>query len=850
MVGSRLTRIGVFISIALSGLLSGQCLIYSAGADPPPPFPASQNTAQNPDPDDLSTKFNKPNAPVLRFKKEDFVPIPDMAPMPLDTPPPTPPKTRKPLKVNIPNLHNMQQMPPPRQVLIPPPETAPPAGEPVVATIHAGASQMPTTSEGTAKKGFFGRLISSLTPGDETAEVKRATANPRPPANQIIIPPSRPPVTAVPVDPNQRTLFKRNAAIPRPIPTNTFQAVPVAPIVSQNLTPPPEPAPQVAENTVHKPATYHSPGVIIKRETLHLGNPGQPIAKHSIVPSVPEGLGRLAPAAGADTPLIPMTDLPPESPAESPSESPPVPTPTPAPAPAPPTPAPAPAPAPSTPAPAPAPTPPPTIIQLVPTPPPAAPAPTPVPMPAPKPQPAVSAPTPKPAPPKQPVPQAVASPAPAPVPLSSPLWNAVPDTTGTPQSTPPVMLPPTAAPVATVPAKVIGPKIPPGRSAVPPPPTIQVGPVGPATLPPNVPAYAVKKWEGPDILQSAESANLPPALLPSETQTYPSGPETVEPQPMPWQSRETEYADEMEEPIEPESEPAVAAPAGEPAPTPTHAQTPAVAQQQPEPLTPPVPPAPPVRALSDESKQIVERLHHRPRLEKPREAAKPVFIERARDLTALDQPGEVSHESTGIKIEIKPPRINFNYELEKAYNALIAGQTDVAIGIYKRVLDNDTNNKNALFGLATTYHRAGQIALARPMYARLLAVDPGHSDGLNNFLVLLADESPEQALQELLKLAQSNPQYSALPAQIAVIYQKLGYFDLATEYMQRAIGMAPENLTYRYNYAIMLDKQHKYAEAAELYRLLIQASQRGETIPGNVQKIQQRLTFISSNSRS
>ena len=265
----------------------------------------------------------------------------------------------------------------------------------------------------------------------------------------------------------------------------------------------------------------------------------------------------------------------------------------------------------------------------------------------------------------------------------------------------------------------------------------------------------------------------------------------------------------------------------------------------------------PKRMLSDESKQIVQNLHLKPKDAVARGPSKPVFIEHARDLTSLDQQpqvpvkdGEVSHEAMGVKIEIKPPKINFDYELEKAYNALIAGQSNVAIQIYKQVLDNDANNKNALFGLATTYHRAGQLELARPVYSRLLTVDPGHSDGLNNFLVLLSDEAPEEALVELEKLAERNPQYSALPAQIAVIYQKLGQFDKAGQYMFQAIEMAPENITYRYNLAIMLDKQHKYDEAAKLYRQIIQAYQRGEAVPGNIQKIQQRLTFISSNRPS
>ena len=113
--------------------------------------------------------------------------------------------------------------------------------------------------------------------------------------------------------------------------------------------------------------------------------------------------------------------------------------------------------------------------------------------------------------------------------------------------------------------------------------------------------------------------------------------------------------------------------------------------------------------------------------------------------------------------------------------------------------------------------------------------------------MLIADEAPQDALAQLKSLQQTNPEFSPIPAQMAIIYQKLGSTDQAIDSMRRAIELAPENLTYRYNIAIMFDKQHRYAEAAECYQLIVQAYMRGEVTPGNIQKIQQRLIFISSN---
>ncbi len=227
----------------------------------------------------------------------------------------------------------------------------------------------------------------------------------------------------------------------------------------------------------------------------------------------------------------------------------------------------------------------------------------------------------------------------------------------------------------------------------------------------------------------------------------------------------------------------------------------------------------------------------------------PIDVRHTRPTETLqaDESDIKTHESLGISIEIKTPPPNVGYQLEQAYNALIAGHTEEAVEIYRDVLSINPNNTTALFGIATTYHRLGQLSRAREYYGRIIALDPRHPEAIGNYLSLLAEESPREALKQLSELEKHNPGYAPVVAQLAAIYEKMGDYDMALKKIKRAVNLSPENLSYLYNYAVLLDKDKKWDDAAKVYHQLIAASDRGQTIPGNVSAIQERLTFIMSN---
>lgn len=227
--------------------------------------------------------------------------------------------------------------------------------------------------------------------------------------------------------------------------------------------------------------------------------------------------------------------------------------------------------------------------------------------------------------------------------------------------------------------------------------------------------------------------------------------------------------------------------------------------------------------------------------------AKHVSIERGNTASQFPKEGYSDDAPIGISVSDKGNSEDIDAMLEQAYSAVQLDQMESAIELYKRAVAKHPEHKLALFGLATSYQKDNQSKKARAVYERLLKIYPDYSEALNNFLVLVAEESPSSALSELGKLEKRNPEFSPILAQMGLIYMRQEDYRNAANYLGRAMALSPENMSYRYNMAIVMDNMGEREEAIDLYEQILKAKKSGTSLPFKPEGIEERLTFLRSN---
>lgn len=215
---------------------------------------------------------------------------------------------------------------------------------------------------------------------------------------------------------------------------------------------------------------------------------------------------------------------------------------------------------------------------------------------------------------------------------------------------------------------------------------------------------------------------------------------------------------------------------------------------------------------------------------------------------ATSAPVTVNHfapETDMATVSVSTVPAETRESLADGYRALLRGNYAAALNAYDAVLTREPDNISALSGRAAALHKLGMGDEARAAYERVLARDPGNREALTNMIALIGDANPSQALTELERLEAVAPDFSPIPAQMGMLYARLGRVGDALGALRRAVALSPGNALYHYNIAVIADRAGNISEAARAYERVLRLMDGG-SVPGGLraQPIRDRLRYL------
>ena len=155
---------------------------------------------------------------------------------------------------------------------------------------------------------------------------------------------------------------------------------------------------------------------------------------------------------------------------------------------------------------------------------------------------------------------------------------------------------------------------------------------------------------------------------------------------------------------------------------------------------------------------------------------------------------EENDEENKFDIEIKTSQIKVNIDArtkeKMAYTAAKSGQYEVAIELYKQVLEVEPENSYAKFSLAIIYQKMSQYSKAKALYGDLLKNNPPNKEEIiTNTLAILSKEAPFDALYLMIRLSNQYQNSSYIFAQISLVYENLKDYEKALQYKKKPLQL-------------------------------------------------------------
>jgi Flp pilus assembly protein TadD len=153
-----------------------------------------------------------------------------------------------------------------------------------------------------------------------------------------------------------------------------------------------------------------------------------------------------------------------------------------------------------------------------------------------------------------------------------------------------------------------------------------------------------------------------------------------------------------------------------------------------------------------------------------------------------------------------------------AWNAYRNGDLDTASQHYGEVLRKDTQNRDALLGMAAIAQQQSQDGLAAKFYSQLLSIDPRDPDAHAGMSSLLGENEGVGAESHLKLLLAQQPESAALHFALGNHYAEQARWGDAEQAYFDACELESDNAQFAFNLAVSLDHLGQKELAAQHYR--------------------------------
>lgn len=185
--------------------------------------------------------------------------------------------------------------------------------------------------------------------------------------------------------------------------------------------------------------------------------------------------------------------------------------------------------------------------------------------------------------------------------------------------------------------------------------------------------------------------------------------------------------------------------------------------------------------------------------------------------------------------------------LEVGYAALVAGRLEDAAQAYIQALKANSEERDALLGLAYIAQKRGQREEAQALYRRVLRQEPGNAIASAALLGLDSENDNSQTASRAKDLALRQPDSAPTMAMAGNAAVREGLLADAVQMFARAQFLEPANPLYAYNHAVALDRLGQFAPAAAQYERVLKLSDPAAPAGGrgySVDAVKERLAQL------